>query len=143
MVRGDEHISLFTVVQQHEEWGSQILRLQEQVAKLEEEQRISQQYSRLNKMEMCEERNKAEDANGSKQLTKPPPQILTESEQVVLQDSQTSAFIGEVGSQEAQGYHLAADSASSPSGYRFHMPRGELDLNDVQQHLWGEGSFDN
>ena len=100
MTKGDQHTSLFTVVQQHEAWGEQILQLQQQVTKLEEEQGTAQQYSRLNQMEICEEA-KTEAGKGSKQLTKPPPSVLTESEQVVHQDSQTSAFIGEVGSQEA------------------------------------------
>lgn len=92
-------------------------------------------------MEISDEESKVETGKGTKQLTKPPPIVLTEQEQVMLQDSQTSAFIGELGSQETQGYHLALDSASHPAGYRFQMPKHGTGLHDLQHLFWGEGSF--
>lgn len=42
MTNQGQQTSLFAVIQQHDEWGSQIQRLQEQVAKLEEQQSTSQ-----------------------------------------------------------------------------------------------------
>ena len=49
----------------------------------------------------------------------------------MLQDSKTSAFIGEVGSQEAQCYHLAVDSRSYARRAKALAARG---LHRVHSH---------